>query len=173
MGMLIGKKFIIAVLVLGLAVGGFTWLSRGDSDTNSAPTVAAQTTGATQSDTTQRNLDQQATPTDQPQSSFQDGYRAGYRDAVADLSASSTTASTTVSRTTYRRPRTRVAGVRYERSRGHSTRDLILTIAGPAAVGAGVGAIAGGKRGAGAGALIGGGGGAIYHLIRNRRSRTP
>jgi hypothetical protein len=46
---------------------------------------------------------------------------------------------------------------------------MILRIAAPAAIGAGIGAIAGGKRGAGAGALIGGGGGALYHLLKHRR----
>jgi hypothetical protein len=43
-----------------------------------------------------------------------------------------------------------------------------LTIAAPAAIGAGIGAAAGGGKGAAAGALIGGGGGALYHLIKNR-----
>jgi hypothetical protein len=64
-----------------------------------------------------------------------------------------------------------VAADRYYRSRGHSTRDTILRIAGPAAVAAGVGALLGGKSGAGIGALLGGGGGAIYHLTRNRNRR--
>jgi hypothetical protein len=44
-----------------------------------------------------------------------------------------------------------------------------LTVVGPAAVGAGIGALAGGGKGAGVGALIGGGGGALYYLIRHRR----
>jgi hypothetical protein len=46
---------------------------------------------------------------------------------------------------------------------------MILTIAGPAAVGAGIGAIARGGKGAGIGALLGGGGGALYYLIKHRR----
>jgi hypothetical protein len=50
----------------------------------------------------------------------------------------------------------------------NSTLKTVLTIAAPAAVGAGVGAAVGGKKGAGVGALLGGGGGAIYHLIKNR-----
>jgi preprotein translocase subunit SecG len=48
---------------------------------------------------------------------------------------------------------------------------MILRIAAPAAVGAGIGALLGGKKGAGIGALFGGGGGAIYHLTRNRNRR--
>ncbi|MEW6213344.1 MAG: hypothetical protein AB1631_33930 [Acidobacteriota bacterium] len=47
----------------------------------------------------------------------------------------------------------------------------ILTIAAPAAIGAGLGALVGGGKGAGVGALLGGGGGAAYYLIKNRRGR--
>ena len=67
-----------------------------------------------------------------------------------------------------------VAGTRYYNEpyyRGRSTRNLVLTVAAPAAIGAGVGAIAGGGKGAGIGALVGGGGGALYYLIRNRNRR--
>ncbi len=53
----------------------------------------------------------------------------------------------------------------------HSTRDAILTVGAPAAIGAGIGAIAGGGKGAGVGALIGGGGGALYYLLKNRGRR--
>jgi hypothetical protein len=69
------------------------------------------------------------------------------------------------------RYRSSVAGQRYYARRGHSTRNLILSIAAPGAIGAGVGALFGGKRGAGIGALLGAGGGAAYHLIRNRNRR--
>jgi hypothetical protein len=70
----------------------------------------------------------------------------------------------------------RVAGTRYygpyrEYRDRNSTRNAVLTVAGPAAVGAGVGAIMGGGKGAGIGALIGGGGGAVYYLLRNRNRR--
>jgi hypothetical protein len=53
----------------------------------------------------------------------------------------------------------------------HSTRNAVLTVVGPAAVGAGIGAIAGGGKGAGIGALVGGGGGALYYLIKHHRRR--
>ena len=65
---------------------------------------------------------------------------------------------------------TRYYGQRYYGNR-HSTRDAILTVAAPAAVGAGIGAIAGGGKGAGVGALIGGGGGALFYLLRHRSRR--
>ncbi len=53
-------------------------------------------------------------------------------------------------------------------ARRNSKLRTALTIAAPAAVGAGIGALAGGKKGAGVGALLGGGGGAIYHLYKSR-----
>jgi hypothetical protein len=59
----------------------------------------------------------------------------------------------------------------YSRGRRNSTRNLVLTVAGPAAVGAGIGAIAGGGKGAGVGALIGGGGGALFYLLKHRGRR--
>jgi uncharacterized protein YcfJ len=44
-----------------------------------------------------------------------------------------------------------------------------LTVAGTTATGAGIGALAGGKKGAGIGALVGAGGGALYtYKIRKR-----
>jgi hypothetical protein len=62
-------------------------------------------------------------------------------------------------------------GQSYYRGRRNSTRNLVLTVAGPAAVGAGIGAITGGQKGAGVGALIGGGGGALFYLLKNRGRR--
>jgi hypothetical protein len=63
-----------------------------------------------------------------------------------------------------------VAGARYYNvRRGHSTRNMLLTIGAPAALGAGLGALFGGGKGAGVGALLGGGGGAAYYLIKHRR----
>ena len=67
-----------------------------------------------------------------------------------------------------------VAGTRYYGQpyyRGHSTRNLALTVAAPAAIGAGIGAIAGGGKGAGIGALVGGGGGALFYLLKHRSRR--
>lgn len=57
----------------------------------------------------------------------------------------------------------------YQRRRGPSKTRTALRIAAPAALGAGIGVLAGGKKGAAAGALIGGGSGAIYHLLKSHR----
>src|SRR5215510_2078555 len=69
----------------------------------------------------------------------------------------------------YYGPSRGVAGDRYYRWNDGvgSTGRAVLTVAAPAAVGAGVGAILGGGKGAGIGALLGGGGGAFYYLLRH------
>lgn len=66
-----------------------------------------------------------------------------------------------------------VDGTRYYNPyhRSHSTRNLVLTVAAPAAIGAGIGAIAGGGKGAGIGALVGGGGGALFYLLKHHGRR--
>ena len=64
----------------------------------------------------------------------------------------------------------RVAGVAYYHH-NHSTRNKILSVLAPAAVGAGIGALAGGGKGAGIGALAGGGAGAAYYVITHRHHR--
>ena len=70
----------------------------------------------------------------------------------------------------YHRPYYRVASTRYYNPNYHRSSKLktFLTIAAPAAFGAGIGALVGGKKGAGIGALFGGGGGAAYYLIKHR-----
>lgn len=62
----------------------------------------------------------------------------------------------------------RAASYRNRKRRTSKTRTA-LRIAAPAALGAGIGVLAGGKKGAAAGALIGGGSGAVYHLLKSRR----
>ncbi len=59
----------------------------------------------------------------------------------------------------------------YRNYRGHSTRNAVLTVAAPAAIGAGIGAIAAGGKGAGIGALVGGGGGALFYLLKHHGRR--
>ena len=166
-----GKTFIATLIAVVLALGGLAWLS---SDSHkSEPTALAQTSQSASApqDSAYQSSANASGGTANP-TTYEDGYRAGYRDGHQDCSTSQSTSS--VRRTSYARrytPRTRVAGARYyaETRRGHSTRNMILRIAGPAAVGAGIGAIAHGGKGAGIGALIGGGGGALYQLIRHGR----
>ena len=165
-----GKTFITVLIAIALASAGFAWLS---SDARKEPTAFAQTTQASapQPESANESSANANGETAKP-TGYEDGYRAGYRDGHQDCSIYRQASS--VRRAGYSRryaPRARVASARYYASprRGHSTRNMILTIAAPAAIGAGIGGIARGGKGAGIGALIGGGGGALYHLIKHRR----
>jgi hypothetical protein len=100
---------------------------------------------------------------------FKQGYDAG---AQARLQAPEVKNETVVQSAAYRQSRPQVVyrdSPVYEKRRGTSKMRTALRIAAPAAVGAGIGALAGGKKGAGVGALIGGGGGALYHLYKERK----
>ena len=193
----LGKNFIVTLLAVVLALGGLTWLSqRGQG--KDAPQVAAMTEDAqpaqitpaaagqhdTISNPPQASRDAgQANPSDSAASSYELGYRTGYQDAQRECAQSQSAAGVARVRPTTRYysarstrhysgryyARSGVAGVSYVAPRrGHSTRNMILTIAAPAALAAGIGGIAGGGRGAGIGALIGGGGGALYYLLKHR-----
>ncbi|HMG32816.1 MAG TPA: hypothetical protein VKM94_02670 [Blastocatellia bacterium] len=170
-----GKIFIAVLLGVGLALGGTTWLSsrsqgvRAQTEPASAPATATALAETAPQPGPSANQVEAATTDNAQVSTYEQGYRAGYQDAHRDCTVSRTSGAGYAPRRAYSAPRARVAGVRYvhERPRGHSTRNMILRIAAPAAIGAGIGAIAGGGKGAGAGALIGGGAGAIYHLIKH------
>jgi hypothetical protein len=98
---------------------------------------------------------------------YNEGFKTGFADGYqsrADVPA--TTAGIAPQRVVYRSSG-RGRATFSERKR-NSTLKTVLTIAAPAALGAGVGGAFGGKKGAGVGALLGGGGGALYHLIKNR-----
>jgi hypothetical protein len=187
MGRHASKNFIATALGVVLAMSGLTWLSDRAEQVKDTPTAMAQSVALAQP-VAQAQTNNEAQPVandpaaanDPNLPSYDQGYRAGYQDGHRDCQASQSVARGTTTRRTYstyrsyrsyRGGRSGVAGARYyaERRRGHSTRDLILTIAAPAAIGAGIGALAGGKKGAGIGALLGGGGGALYHLIKKRR----
>ena len=167
------KKFIASVLLLVLAFASLAWVTTRASDSPKTQTIAAQATDQPESTLNKDRSTYDTAPAEQTR--FDDGYRAGYRDAQADLASRAEGEhyqGATVTRAYYPRTRVvRVAGSRTVARRGHSTRNMILRIAAPAAIGAGIGAIAGGKRGAGIGALLGGGGGAIYHLVKYGRRR--
>ena len=83
--------------------------------------------------------------------------------ALAFASAPMASAQTSATRTTVRHRR-------HRRTFWQKHRDK-LTVAGTTATGAGVGALAGGKKGAGIGALVGAGGGALYTYKVRKRHR--
>ena len=170
-----GKTFITTLIAVVLALGGLTLLSSGSR--KSPTTTLAQTSASAPASSPQSSSYEASGNTNAPagQTSYEEGYRAGYRDGHQDCSTTQASSSVRrTSRTSYARrysPRTRVAGATYyaPARRGHSTRNMILRIAAPAAIGAGIGGIAKGGKGAGIGALLGGGGGALYHLIKHGR----
>jgi hypothetical protein len=83
----------------------------------------------------------------------------GFEFATERIATAQTFTRTTVVRTRYRR---------HKRTFWQKHRDK-LTLAGSTAAGAGVGAIAGGKKGAAIGSLVGAGSGALYtYKIRKR-----
>ncbi len=109
-------------------------------------------------------------------SGYNDGYKQGYGDALQNQAAGESTepvarqasvSRASGQRTVYRTV-TRPVYVQQQR-RGSSKLRKALTIAAPAAIGAGLGALFGSKKGAGVGALLGGGGGAVYLLTKKRR----
>ena len=183
-----GKTFIATGIAVILSLGGIAVLS---SETHKdAPESLAQTqqlaqttpdTAAAVNDTASNanaTADSTRSGYETPRG-YEEGYKAGYRDGHQDCTTAETSATasgayysgrTRATRSYYPR-RVRVAGTRYTATarRGHSTRNMILTIAGPAAVAAGIGGIIHGGKGAGIGALLGGGGGALYYLAKHRR----
>ncbi|MBS1786096.1 MAG: hypothetical protein JST85_00130 [Acidobacteria bacterium] len=95
---------------------------------------------------------------------YNEGFKKGYADAYQNTNQPASTAYRGSQQTVVYKPASYPAAKR----RSNSKLKTVLTIAAPAAIGAGIGAAAGGKKGAGVGALIGGGGGALYHLIKNK-----
>lgn len=97
------------------------------------------------------------------------GYNDGFKQGYADAYKSQLTANSRKSTVVYRGGQQVVyRSAAPAKRRGGSKLKTALTIAAPAAIGAGIGALAGGGKGAAVGALIGGGGGAAYHLYKNR-----
>jgi hypothetical protein len=93
---------------------------------------------------------------------FKQGYADSYKSRLSSNTANAPVAYRSGQQVEYR------SSAPAARRKGNSKLKTVLTIAAPAAIGAGIGAAAGGGKGAGIGALIGGGGGAMYHLIKNR-----
>jgi len=170
-----GKTFIATLIALVLSLGGIAWLSNGGHKVES--TARAEASQPELAVTQQSDAASEAPASSSSETvtgqSYKDGYRLGYRDGHQDCASIQTTGATPrgYNSRRYSRPTVRVAGERYyaEPHRKHSIRNMLLTIGGPAALGAGIGAIARGGKGAGIGALLGGGGGALYYLVKHKR----
>jgi hypothetical protein len=103
---------------------------------------------------------------------YNEGYKQGWAEGFQEVrgeSASYLPSNQPVrTRYIYRGNTRYVTHTVYSGRRHPSKLRTALTIAAPAALGAGIGGIAGGGKGAGIGALLGGGGGALYHLFKYR-----
>lgn len=95
---------------------------------------------------------------------YNDGFKEGYADAY-QLEQPAVQAVPVA----YRNRQQMVYRPNYAPARRRNSKlKTALTIGAPAAIGAGIGVAAGGKKGAAIGALLGGGGGALYHLFKNK-----
>ncbi len=106
---------------------------------------------------------------------YNEGYKQGWAEGFQNVRGAETASYLpsneqvpTRTRYIYRGNTRYVTRTVYSRRNHPSKLRTALTIAAPAALGAGIGGIAGGGKGAGVGALIGGGGGALYHLFKYR-----
>jgi hypothetical protein len=98
---------------------------------------------------------------------YNDGFKQGFADGYkARVNPQAPPTIVAAAPATQLAPRRVV--YRSEPRRRSSTLKKVLTIAAPAAIGAGIGGAVGGGKGAGVGALLGGGGGALYTLIKDR-----
>jgi hypothetical protein len=184
---IIAVALVSLFLVTGFAVGRFTKSSNTSAAAETTPAVAVDNAPAPENannhdqfylsdfktgynDGYQAGLSKQAgvATVDTSRPGYNEGYKEGYTDAYqTEPTEAASVRPATRERVVYRtvsRPVYRSSG-----HRGGSKLRKVLTIAAPAAVGAGLGALIGGKKGAGVGALLGGGGGAFYLLSKRHR----
>jgi hypothetical protein len=193
-----GSQRILAVAIAGtMLLGGFAFGRMGDTPNASAEINKSSVSSAAPvtpvAGTTQASAENQSFylsdyktgyaegfasvangQTAAPINTSREGYNEGFKQGFADAYQGGTTpqaartasvASPVTSRIAQQEQVFRPAPVQAKKS---SKLKTVLTIAAPAAIGAGVGAAVGGGKGAGVGALVGGGGGALYHLLKNR-----
>jgi hypothetical protein len=178
-----GSQRILAIAIAGvMVIGGFAFGRMGETPSTNAEEGKQALAAAAPAAVAPAAADNQ--------SFYLSDYKTGYADGFNAVKAGQTTTPINTAREGYNEGladayqatgnRQSVGGanriaqqeVVYRpapaRRQGPSKMKTALTIAAPAAIGAGIGVAAGGKKGAAVGALVGGGGGALYHLIKNR-----
>ena len=185
--MLVTKKMLLALTLIGALVGAGigALLTRTASTTSAADNSynTAANTDRTQPVSYNTKTPEQIAAENGPQintTAEQTAYREGFDAGYAACGTESTKSRATTTRTSYGAPRRSYTGASSRRAyydygtapTGRSFwqkhRDK-LTVAGTAATGAGIGALAGGKKGALIGTAVGAGSGALYtYKIRKR-----
>jgi hypothetical protein len=186
--MLITKKMLLALVLIGTLVGGGigALVTRSASGTSAANTTYDSTANQrTQPISYNRTPEQIAADnssqfsTTAEQNAYRDGFEAGFGAcANPTTNDSRTTYRSNVS--TYRAPRrsSNQRRVYYDYSSAPKGRSFWqkhrdkLTMAIGTGAGAGIGALIGGKKGAGIGALAGLGGSALYTYKLRKRNRN-
>lgn len=189
-----GSQRILAIAIAGvMLIGGYAFGRMGETPktsaedaktalTSDAPVAPAQTTQAAADSQAFYLSDYKtgytegfnsvksgiaASPINTTREGYNEGYKAGIADAMKAQTEVPRAANSSVATTRFAQQEQVYRPVATQR-RGPSKLKTALTIAAPAAIGAGIGAGVGGGKGAAVGALVGGGGGALYHLIKNK-----
>lgn len=184
--MLVTKKMLIALVLIGALVGGGVGALVTRSTSGDASAANTTTDSTTSARTQPISYDQRAQTADTAvqfnttaeQNAYNTGFDAGYAACANPTTNTSRTAYR--SNASYRAPRrsSNTRRVYYDygtapkgRSFWQKHRDK-LTMAIGTGAGAGIGALIGGKKGAGIGALAGLGGSALYTYKLRKRNRN-
>jgi hypothetical protein len=180
--MLVTKKMLLALVLIGALVGGGVGalVTRStSSDASAANTTDSTTSARTQPISYDRTAQTADTAVQYNTTAEQNAYRDGFDAGYAACANPTTNTAYRSNASTYRAPRrstTRRAYYDYGtapkgRSFWQKHRDK-LTMAIGTGAGAGIGALIGGKKGAGIGALAGLGGSALYTYKLRKRNRN-
>lgn len=178
--MLVTKKMLLALTLIGALVGGGigALVTRSTQSTSAANTSSDNTQPVSYNSKTAEQTATTASTqfnTPEEQTAYRQGFDAGYSSCTNSTANTSSTVAYRSSATSRRYGSSRRVYYDYGAPRGRTFwqkhRDK-LTLAMGTGLGAAIGGLAGGKKGAGIGALAGLGGSALYtYKLRHRTRR--